>query len=105
MEMVKFLLKSGANVNLVTKKIIDKNYKVQYYAPTVAQIINFMENHISQFTLHGRVIIEEGIPNIIIEGFYCTKFIDTDKQDFIKFCSTSNILRCIDSPQVLYNRW
>lgn len=92
-------------MQLEVSKVLDGNYKSKYYAPTINEILNFMQEHISKFTCHGKVVIKDGKIEIIIEGFYCTEFIEKDKKDFIDFCIDSDILRVIETPPILYNRW
>lgn len=92
-------------VPLVAAKVIDEDSKSKYYSPTVKEILEFLEKHISKFTCHGRVDNTGRYPKIIIEGLYCTEFIEKDRQDFLSFCVDSEILRDIENPSILYNRW
>lgn len=90
---------------LIVNKTILKDSKSVYYAPTAMEILNFLSSHISRFTCHGRVHIEDGVPQVILEGLCCRDFIEKDKEDFLRFTITSSIVRSIETPPILYNRW
>lgn len=90
---------------LMTQKIISEDSRSKYYAPTFSEIMEFLSNHVSEFTCHGVVNTTGNKIEIKIEGLYSANFIEKDREDFLKFAATSDILRSIENPFILYNRW
>ena len=89
---------------LVFDGIIELNDKPVYYAPKYEDIIEFLNNH-PNISCHGYVKINDGVPKVVVEGFYSTSFTEKDREDFLRFALFSDIIRDNLFPTILYSRW
>lgn len=90
-------------VDLIFAGVLYPKAKPVYYGPTAEEITTFVNDH-PDFTCHGIVTVDEGVPTIKIQGLYCgSGFSDWDKLCFEDFSKTSDVLR--SDLSFLYSRW